>query len=121
MGDIKTSSLGGIPFGNNAGRPAGTTGQPYFNGEAQRLELYTATGWNNIIQEVPGVSSIGGSYLESQSSNNIIIYGTNFVSGATAYAVGTNNAEIAATSTTFNSLVQLTASFTGYLYDFGIE
>jgi hypothetical protein len=113
MGDIRTSSLGGIPFGNNAGRPAETTGQPYFNGEAQRLELYTATGWNNIIQEVPGVSSIGGSYLESQSSNNIIIYGTNFISGATAYAVGTNNAEIAATSTIFNSLVQLTASFTG--------
>jgi hypothetical protein len=111
---IKKSSSSGIPFGNNAGRPANPgTGQLYSNGEAQRLELYTDSGWNNIIQEVPGVASIGGSYLESQNSNNITIYGTNFVTGATAYARGTNGVEVAATSTTFNSLVQLTASFTG--------
>jgi len=114
---IKFSDItgGGIPYGNNAGRPANPgVGKLYSNGESQRLELYTVNqSWENIIQEVPGVSSIGGSYLESNTSNTISIYGTNFVSGATAYAVGTNNAQIAATSTTFNSLVQLTAVFTG--------
>jgi len=112
---IKKSSGSGIPFGNNAGRPANPgTGQLYSNGEAARLELYTsANAWENIVQEVPGVASIGGQYLETNNSNTIIIYGTNFVSGATAFAIGTNAVEVAATSTTFNSLVQLTAVFTG--------
>ena len=55
---IKKSSSSWIPSGNTAGRPANPgTGQLYSNGEAQRLELYTAAGsWENIVQEVPGVS-----------------------------------------------------------------
>ena len=104
----------GIPYGNTAGRPAAVTGQPYFNGEANRLELYTAvSGWQNIIQEVPGVASITGSYSEATNSGTITISGTNFVTGAIASAIGTNGVEIQATSTTYNSLVQLTAVFTG--------
>ena len=112
---IRKSSSSGIPFGNNAGRPASPSlGQPYFNGETQRLELMTSSGtWENIVQEVPGVSSITGIYSEQANSGTISIYGTNFVAGATAYAIGTNAVQVAATSTTFNSLVQLTATFTG--------
>jgi hypothetical protein len=111
---IKKSSGSGIPFGNDAGRPANPgIGQLYSNGQAQRLELYTDSGWNNIVQEVPGVSSIGGQYVETNNSNTITIYGTNFQSGATAFAVGSNAVDVAATSTTFNSLVQLSAVFTG--------
>jgi len=107
-------SAGGIPFGNNAGRPTGATGKLYSNGEAARLELYTSAGaWENIVQEVPGVSSISGAYNESTGSATITIYGTNFVSGAIASAIGTNAVEVQASSTTFNSLVQLTAVFTG--------
>jgi len=106
---------GGIPFGDNAGRPANpATGKLYSNGESQRLELYTASGnWENIIQEVPGVSSITGVYSEQTDSGTIVIYGTNFVSGATATAIGSNGVQVNATSTTYNSLVQLTATFTG--------
>ena len=104
----------GIPYGNTAGRPAAVTGQPYFNGETNRLELYTAgSGWQNIIQEVPGVASITGNYSEAANSGTITIAGTNFVTGAIASAIGTNGVEIQATSTTYNSLVQLTAVFTG--------
>ena len=107
-------SAGGIPFGDTAGRPTAATGKLYSNGETARLELYTSNGsWENIVQEVPGVSSIGGQYLETNNSNTITIYGTNFVSGASAYAVGTNAVEVAATSTTFASLVELSAVFTG--------
>ena len=113
MTDIRMSSMAGIPFGNNAGRPTATTGQPYFNGEAGRLELYTGTGWENIVQEVPGVSSISGVYSESANSGTFTIYGTNFVSGAYATAIGSNGDQINASSTTFNSLIQLTATFTG--------
>jgi len=103
----------GIPFGNTAARPTAVTGQPYFNGETQRLELFTGTSWENIVQEVPGVSSISGVYSEQTNSGVITIYGTNFVNGAYATAIGTNGVQINASSTTFNSLVQLTATFTG--------
>ena len=104
----------GIPYGNTAGRPAAVTGQPYFNGETARLEMYTAaSGWQNIVQEVPGVASITGTYSEATNSGTITIAGTNFVSGAIASAIGTNGVEVLASSTTYNSLVQITAVFTG--------
>ena len=107
-------SAGGIPFGNTAGRPTAATGKLYSNGETARLELYTSAGaWENIVQEVPGVSGISGNYSESANSGTITINGTNFVSGAIAAATGTNGVEVQASSTTFNSLVQLTAVFTG--------
>jgi hypothetical protein len=110
---IKKSSSSGIPFGNTAGRPASEIGRLYSNGETARLELYTATGWQNIVQEVPGVASITGNYSEATNSGTITIQGTNFVSGAIASAIGTNGVEVLASSTTYNSLVQLTAVFTG--------
>ena len=109
---IRKSSSSGIPFGNTAGRPANPTlGQLYSNGQAARLELYTNTGWQNIIQETPGVSSATGTYNESAGTGTFTVSGTNFVDGAIAYAVGTNGVEYQATSTTYNSLVQLTTVF----------
>jgi len=110
---IRSSSSSGIPFGDTDGRPANAnTGQPYFNGEVGRLELYTAdNGWQNIVQETPGVSSITGTYNQSAGSGTFTISGTNFASGAIAYAVGTNGVEYEASSTTYNSLVQLTTTF----------
>lgn len=114
---IKFSDItgGGIPYGNNAGRPANPgTGKLYSNGETQRIELYTQNGtWENIVQEVPGVSSITGNYSQQTDSGVISIYGTNFVNGAFATAIGTNGVQVNATSTVYNSLVQLTATFTG--------
>ena len=52
---IRKSGISGIPKGNNAGRPANPQiGQPYFNGESSRLEIYTeSVGWQNIVQETP--------------------------------------------------------------------
>lgn len=111
-------SAGGIPFGNTAGRPTAATGKLYSNGETARLELYTSAGaWENIVQEVPGVSGVSGTYSESSNSGTITIAGTNFVSGAIASATGTNGVEVQSSSTTFNSLVQLTAVFTGLSND----
>jgi hypothetical protein len=109
---IRKSSNSGIPFGNTAARPASPSlGQPYFNGEVGRLELYSSNGWQNIVQETPGISSASGTYNESTGSGTFTISGTNFVDGAIAYAVGTNNTEYQATTTTYNSLVQLTVLF----------
>jgi len=110
---IRKSASSGIPSGLNAGRPANPTfGQLYSNGETARLEIYTqASGWQNIVQETPGVASASGTYNESAGSGTFTVSGTNFVDGAIAYAVGTNGIEYQATSTTYNSLVQLTTIF----------
>jgi len=109
---IRKSSNSGIPFGNTASRPASPSlGQPYFNGEVGRLELYSSSGWQNIVQETPGVASASGTYSQSAGSGTFTISGTNFVDGAIAYAVGTNAVEYQATTTTYNSLVQLTVVF----------
>lgn len=46
MADIRTSSLGGIPFGNSAGRPANPiVGDTYYNGQLEALEIYNGTTW----------------------------------------------------------------------------
>lgn len=109
-----SNSGGGIPFGDNSLRPASPgIGKLYSNGEAQRLELYTSTGWQNIVSETPGVVSILGQYLESNTSNQIEITGTNFVTGAIASAIGTNGVEVQAGSTTVNSIVSVSAVFSG--------
>lgn len=108
---IKKSGISGIPFGNTAGRPTAASGQPYFNGELGRLELYTSTGWQNIVQETPGVASASGTYNES-TGGTFTISGTNFVTGGLVYAVGTNGTEYSATTSTTNSIVQMTALFT---------
>ena len=111
MADINLNNLDGIPFGNNAGRPSNPgTGQPYFNGEASRLELYTSNGWQNITQETPSVVNVTGAARESGSST-VTINGTNFAVGCSAYAVGSNGVEYQATSTSLISVVQLTAVF----------
>ena len=109
---IRKSSFSGIPFGNDANRPANPQiGQPYFNGESSRLELYTqTTGWQNIVQETPAVVSIVGQ-LNQTASSTVTINGTNFAAGAIAYAVGVDSTETAATTTTLVSVVEITAAF----------
>jgi hypothetical protein len=109
---IRKSSSSGIPFGNTAGRPANPgIGQLYSNGQVGRLELYTSTGWQNIVQETPGLAGITGTYNESAGSGTFTISGTNFVDGGLVYAVGTNAVEYQATTSTYNSIVQMTAVF----------
>ena len=111
---IRKSSNSGIPFGNTAGRPASaSTGQPYFNGELQRLELYTGAqyGWQNIVAETPGVTGYTGTVAETNSTNTITITGTNFAVGATATLVGQDGTEYIASSTTINNLTSITAVF----------
>lgn len=108
-----SKSISGIPFGDNAKRPATPeVGQPFFNGEAARLELYTSsTGWQNITQETPSVTTIVGVYKESLSSNTLTINGTNFAAGCIAYATGSNGVDYQSDSTTLISAVELSATF----------
>lgn len=113
---IRSSSSSGIPFGNSSSRPSSpATGQPYFNGQEKRLELYTDSGWQNIVSETPGVVSVS-STLGSVGEAVLNVTGTNFTTGAIASVIGTNGVEIQASSTTVNSIVSVTASFTGLSY-----
>ena len=46
MGDIRTSGMGGTPFGDTASRPSSAqVGQTYYNGQLGYLEIYTVSGW----------------------------------------------------------------------------
>lgn len=46
MGDIRTSGLGGVPFGDSSNRPTSPTiGQTYYNGTLGVQEIYTSSGW----------------------------------------------------------------------------
>ncbi len=46
MSDIRTSALGGVPFGTSASRPANPQiGQTYYNGTLGVQEIYTSSGW----------------------------------------------------------------------------
>jgi len=109
MSDLRASDFGGIPYGDNAGRPANPgIGRLYSNGESNRLELYTqATGWQNIVQETPSVVTIVGSAKENATST-ITVNGTNFAVVCSVTVTGTNGVEINAISTTLVSIVQLT-------------
>ena len=110
---IRASSIGGIPFGNTSGRPASPgSGQPYFNGELQRLELYTGAqyGWQNIVAETPGVTGYTGTVSET-SGGTITVTGTNFASGATTTLIGSDGTEYIADTTTVNNLTSITAIF----------
>lgn len=113
MSDIRTSALGGIPFGVNSGRPSNPQpGQPYFNGQENRLEVYTQNGaWQNIVAETPSVVSYTGSILETNAENTLILSGNNFATGAQAYLIGNDGTEYQAVVITVNSVVQITATF----------
>jgi hypothetical protein len=46
MPDIRTSALGGVPFGTSETRPANPSiGQTYYNGTLGVQEIYTSSGW----------------------------------------------------------------------------
>jgi len=46
MSDIRTSALGGVPFGTSATRPVNPQiGQTYYNGTLGVQEIYTSSGW----------------------------------------------------------------------------
>jgi hypothetical protein len=61
---IRKSGISGIPFGNTSGRPGSpSTGQPYFNGEIEALEIYNGTTWKvskteGFPPDAPTISSV---------------------------------------------------------------
>lgn len=66
---IRKSSMGAIPFGSTAGRPASAaTGQPYFNGTTGSLEVNTANGYVSISSLLVPAPTVAPTVVQSSSA-----------------------------------------------------
>jgi hypothetical protein len=110
MGDIRTSALGGIPFGVDSGRPSNPqSGQPYFNGLRERLEIFNGSNWQDVVGTTPAIATVTP-LTSVVSGTAITINGSGFLTGATVKFKGSDNLERAAGSVTITSESQLVAS-----------
>ena len=81
-------------------------GMLIYNSTLGNLQQRAAGSWSSIAPS-PVVTSISPS-SQPQENANVVVTGSNFVSGATANFVGTNGTVYASPSVTFNSSTQLT-------------
>jgi hypothetical protein len=111
--EITGTEAARMPQGTTAQRASAQTGDIRFNSTISLMEYYDGTIWKSI-DSPPVVSSINpASIADTDSSVDIVITGSNFQSGATVKAVGTDGSEINATTVTVNSSTQVTANFDG--------
>jgi len=90
-----------------------TAGQFRFNSTSGKFEGYDGSAFKEI-DTPPTVISIDTTEIASASgtTTDIVITGTNFQSGATVKAIGTDASEILAGTVVVNSVTQITATFT---------
>jgi hypothetical protein len=118
MADIRTSSLGGTPFGVTDNRPSSpSVGQTYFNGELGYLEIYTSAGWipasggNDFNLNLTGLNTkttfsqsyASGSYSITSSSNDSSMDIYAYTSDGTI--AGYTNTKALTTTERFNKIV----------------
>ncbi|QDP45570.1 MAG: hypothetical protein Unbinned5374contig1001_1, partial [Prokaryotic dsDNA virus sp.] len=86
-----------------------TTGQWRFNSTTGFFEGRNASEFSTL-EPTPTVASVDVSEVDSQAGGNqtIVVTGTNFTSGGTIAFVG-SSAQFNASTTTFNSVTQVTA------------
>ena len=101
-----------LPVGTTGQRANAVAGDQRFNTTTGLMEYYTGTAWK-AIDTPPSVTSISPSSIGTGETENIVISGTNFASGSTVKAIGTDGSQVNASSITFNSTTQLTATFVG--------
>ena len=87
-----------------------TTGQWRFNSTTGYFEGINATGGISSLEPDPTVTSVDDGEVDSAAGGNqtIVVTGTNFSSGGTISFIG-SSAEFNATTTTYNSVTQVTA------------
>ena len=114
QGNTDTSFLD-LPGGTTAQRPdpAGS-GNLRYNTTTGLTEYYNGQNNWQSIDTPPTVASIAPSGVNlTDTSQSIVITGTNFKTGAAAKAIGSNGSVVNATTTTINSITQITAVFNG--------
>ena len=85
-----------------------TTGQFRFNSTTNLAEYYDGNAFK-IIDSPPTISGISPT-TETDANANIVITGSNFLSGATVKFIGNDGTEFASPSVTINSITQITAT-----------
>ena len=92
------------------GQRGSTTGQWRYNSTTGFFEGRNSDGTFSSLEPTPKVSSVNVTEVDSQAGGNqtIVVTGENFSSGGTISFVG-SSANFNATTTTFNSITQVTA------------
>lgn len=87
-----------------------TTGQWRYNSTTGFFEGKAASDFLTL-EPTPTVSSVDVTEVDSQAGGNqtFVITGNNFASGGTVEFIGSGGTDITASSTTFNSVIQVTA------------
>jgi hypothetical protein len=95
-----------------------TTGQLRFNSTTGKFETYNGTAFASFLS-APSIDSVSPTEIDSNSGSttDIVITGSNFVSGANAKAIGNDGTEVTPSTVTFDSSSQLTATFTDSDFD----
>jgi len=99
-----------VAVGTTAQRGS-TTGQWRFNSDTGFFEGRNATGSFSTLEPTPTITSVDVTEVDSQAGGNqtLVITGTNFSSGGTISFIGNAGTDFNATSTTYNSVTQVTA------------
>ena len=103
-----------LPVGTTAQREGSPkTGDQRFNSTLSLMEYYDGSQWK-AIDSPPVLSSFTPTSIgEADSSQNIVLTGSNFHSGATVSAIGQNGSIISAGTVVIDSTTQITATFNG--------
>jgi len=102
-----------LPTGTTSQRPSSVAvGQLRYNTTTGRAEYYNGSNQWQQIDVPPGVNSLNPSgAVPNNNSASIVITGTNFLTGATASIISSGGTVTNATTTTINSITQITAVF----------
>lgn len=102
-----------LPDGTTAQRPSpATVGTVRYNTDIGKNEVYDSDGWT-AVAGAPYITSLNVDALkESDSTQTIVITGTN-LTNADCVLIDTNGNTITPTTTTVNSSTQLTITFSG--------
>jgi hypothetical protein len=98
-----------LPAGTTAQRPENpTTGYARYNSTLEKVEFYTADGWQ-AVDTPPLITSVSPATINGDSGTEISITGTSFATGSTVIFITTNGTEVPATVVTRNNASSMTA------------
>ena len=112
--EISGTEAARLPVGTTAQREGSPkSGDQRFNSTFNLMEYYDGTQWK-AIDAPPVLSSFSPTSIgDADTSQDIVLTGSNFQSGATVQAIGQDGSTINAGTVVVNSTTQVTATFNG--------
>ena len=111
--EIAGTEAARMPVGTTAQRANAQVGDLRHNSSLGILEQYTSDGWQGIASPPVATSISPTDINESDSTQTIVISGSNFDAGAVGTLKNSSSATIAPTTSTRNSASQITIVFSG--------